>query len=60
MKNTEYKLSIENRLTGLETTLNEIITNHLAHLDAKVDRIQWLLVVTALGVAVDFATRYMK
>jgi hypothetical protein len=50
MKNIDYKLDLEERLTCLETKVNEIMTNHLPHIEAKVDRIQWLLIVTLIGV----------
>lgn len=35
--NGEYKLSVEGRLTSVEVNTNTILTNHLPHLDAKVD-----------------------
>lgn len=48
MKDAEYKLDVERRLTTVETIVTEIRDNHLAHLDAKVDRIHWLLVTTLI------------
>ena len=40
MKDTEYKISVEKRLTTIETTLAEIVDNHLKHMDAK---LSWIL-----------------
>lgn len=44
------RLNIEKRLTCLETKMDEVMTNHLPHLSAKMDRIQWLLIVTLVGI----------
>lgn len=35
--NGQYKLSIEGRITRLETLVNEIKTNHLFHIEKKID-----------------------
>ena len=53
----KYKISIENRLTKVETLLDEIVKNHLPHIETKIDRIMWLMVVTFLGVVVDLGLR---
>lgn len=58
MKNRN--IEIENRLTIVETTLREIITNHLPHIEAKVDRVQWTIALTAIGIAIDFASRLVN
>ena len=52
MENSEYKLDIENRLTVVETHLNEIRENHLPHIETKIDRITWLLITTLAGLVV--------
>lgn len=57
MEEQSYKLSVENRLSKVETTLNEIKDNHLVHLDAKVDRIQWLLVITLVGLVANLVLK---
>ena len=57
MKNNDYKIKIEQRLTRVETTLQEISENHLPTLEKKIDRIQWLLVITLIGVIVELLTR---
>ena len=49
-----YKLSIEQRLTRLETIVDEIKNNHLVHIEAKIDRVTWFILVTLVGVVVSF------
>ena len=49
-----YKLSIEQRLTKLETIVDEIKNNHLVHIEAKIDRVTWFILVTLVGVVVSF------
>lgn len=56
--NGQYKVSIEQRLTRLETQLLEVVVNHLPHIEKKVDRLTWLLVTTLLGVVVDLILRF--
>lgn len=65
MKN-EDRLSIENRLTRVETgmtslnsKLDEIKDNHLAHLAIKVDRIQWILVTTLITLVVGLVMKIL-
>jgi hypothetical protein len=50
MRNGDYKISVEKRLTCVETKLDEIMTNHLPHIQAKVDKIQWLLITNLITV----------
>ena len=64
MENGEYKLSNEKRITTLEQNfislredIKEIKENHLAHLESKMDRIQWILVTTLITVVVSLAMR---
>ena len=52
-----YEVSVENRLTRLETLLDEIKNNHLAHLEMKVDRITWILVTSLVALSVDLLMR---
>lgn len=59
MKNGDYKITIEQRLTCVETKLNEIMTNHIPHLEEKVDRIQWLLIVTLIGVVASLIEKFI-
>ena len=55
-KNQEqYKVETEQRLTKVETLLNEIIINHLPHIESKLDRLLWFLVTTAFALASGFA-----
>lgn len=49
-ENGNYKISMEGRMSRVETTLEEIKTNHLPHIQAKVDKMMWLL-VTSLAAA---------
>ena len=57
MENGDYKLSIEQRMTKVETVLTEIKENHLPHLEVKVDRITWLLATTLIAVVLNLLTR---
>ena len=59
MDNEKYQTQIktEGRLSTLETLVGEIKDNHLPHIEAKVDRITWLLVTTLGGVV---ATLFLK
>ena len=38
-ENGRYKLSVENRLTKVETTLAEVVDNHLPHLQVSVEKV---------------------
>ena len=58
MKNGTYKISIEKRLTELEVKLEEIVGNHLPHIQSKVDRIEWLLIVTLVGVVANLLVKF--
>lgn len=60
MKDAEYKLDTERRLTTVETIVTEIRDNHLVHLDAKMDRIQWLVVTTLITVVVALAMKFVQ
>ena len=53
------RLSIEQRLTCLETTVNEIKNNHLVHIEAKVDRIQWMIIITLVGIVANLLQRFL-
>ena len=62
-----YKIGTEKRLATLETSyislvekIDEIKDNHLAHLDAKVDKIQWLLVTTLITILVGFIFEFLR
>lgn len=51
------RLNIEQRLTRVETKLSEIMSNHIPHLEEKMDRILWLIVITLIGVVADLISR---
>lgn len=54
MTKKEYNnrdMQVENRLTRVEESLEEIKTNHLVHLDAKIDKILWFLLTSFFGLA---------
>ena len=55
-----YKLSLENRITKLETSVEEIRINHLPHLEAKVDRITWLALTSLATMVVNMALIILK
>lgn len=65
--NQELELERERRLTTVETDVKTIMTNHLPHIQAAVDKVQdalfkllWLLVTTAIGVAVSIGLIFFK
>jgi len=41
----------ERRMTYLETTVKDIVENHLPSMEKKMDKITWLLVTTLVAVA---------
>ena len=60
------RLNIEKRLATLEASVNEMKTNHLPHLQLKMDklykkmdRIQWLLVITLIGIIAGLIQKYV-
>ena len=53
-ENGMYKLSVEQRLTRLETTVAEIRDNHLPHLEMKMNWAVGLLIANLGGVIVSF------
>lgn len=58
--NHELELERERRLTTVETDVKTIMTNHLPHIQAAVDKIMWLLITTAVGVAVSLGLLFFK
>lgn len=55
---TDEKIRIEGRLSTLETLVSEIKDNHLAHIEAKIDRITWGLVLGLGGLTADLLARF--
>lgn len=55
-----YKLTMENRMTKVETTLGEIKNNHLPHIEQKVDRLTWLTVTTLITLLVGIITALVR
>ena len=53
------RLGIEQRLTCVETKLAEIMTNHLPHIEDKLDKIQWLIIVTLIGLVTDLISKFL-
>ena len=53
--NAKRNIEIENRLTRLEESLTDLKENHVPHLEAKLDRIQWLLITTMLALLINLA-----
>lgn len=58
-KNGQYKITVEHRITRLETDVSEIKDNHLPHLQKgidknndKIDKLLWLAVTTLIGVVI--------
>lgn len=58
-KNGQYRVTIEHRITRLETDVSEIKDNHLPHLQKgieknndKIDKLLWLAITTLIGVVI--------
>ena len=64
-ENGKYKLTIEHRLTILESQLNTVMNNHLPHIQERVDKVNkkltWLLAlfVTNLLSAIGILTKLL-
>ena len=56
--------TIKERITAIEVKLEEIASNHLPHLEAKLDRVDsrvwWLLGTVILGFLVSIALTLWK
>lgn len=52
------RLNIERRLTCLEVKIKEIAENHLVHIEAKIDRINWLLIVSLVGLVANLIAKF--
>ena len=59
MKEVDYKVDIEKRLSTLETIVSEIKDNHLVHIEAKIDRGQWFVIVTLVGVIISIVLKFI-
>ena len=59
MKDTEYKLEQEKRMTRLETKLDEIMANHLPHLDSKLNWILGLFVSALITLIFLLLSKYL-
>ena len=66
-KNGNYKLEVEARLTKVETLLNELINNHIVHLNNRVDKLAnkldkglWLILTVLLGVTIQLGLLFFK
>ena len=62
--NGKYKVNTEHRLTTVEQQLNTVLTNHLPHIQERVDKVDkkltWLLgliVTTLISIVVTFILR---
>ena len=65
--NNGDKVKIHERVAVLETCykelkedIEEILTNHLPHLERKVDKMTWLLVITLVGIITELALRIIR
>lgn len=58
-KNGQYKVDIERRITSLEVTLTEIVENHLPHIEAKVDKLTWLLITNLTAIIFLLLQKYL-
>ena len=53
----KYKLTVENRITAVETVLDEIRTNHLPHIEKKIDRITLLFITTLIALVTNLVLK---
>ena len=53
MKNGDYKIGIEKRMSILETKIDELINNHLHSLEKKIDRINWFVLTALIGIIIN-------
>jgi len=53
-------IQIEKRLSCLETKMDELLNNHLVHLQNRVDKIQWLLITNLIAVIFILAEQLLK
>ena len=63
MTRKEYNsrdLQVESRLTKVEESLEEIKTNHLPHMDAKLDRLLWFIATSSFGAAISLVYIILK
>lgn len=52
MENGQYKISMEQRMTRVETRLDDIIDNHLAHIQKDIDIIKERIAYYAGGISI--------
>ena len=57
---TKKDIETESRLTRIETQISDIVGNHLPHLEAKLDRLQWLIISTLVAVITGIAVRALS
>ncbi len=57
--NGQYKVRIESRITALEVKIAEILENHLPHIEAKVDKLTWLLITNLVAVIFLLLQKYL-
>ena len=58
--NGKYKLGMEQRMTRLETIVDEIRKNHLVHIEGKIDKMTWLVITSLIGVIANLANILMS
>ena len=57
-RNGEYKLGVEGRLTALEVQVEELITNHIVHLEAKLDKLFWLVLTSLIAALLNLVSKF--
>ena len=63
MTRKEYNnrdIQIETRLTSVETKLEELTSNHLPHIEAKIDRLLWFIMTSAISMVIGLAYIVIK
>ena len=55
-ENGQYKLGIEARLTKVETKLDEVLSNHLPHIQDSIDSLNTKLWVAGVALVTNLVT----
>ena len=56
----DRNIEIENRLTKLEEAVLDIKTNHLPHMEAKIDKLIWFIASSSFTFAVGLVYIILK
>lgn len=67
MQNGKYKVTIEHRITSIEAKVNDIMENHLPHIQQSIEKIQegierrdWFLIGILVATVANLVKDYLK